>query len=91
MLTCKPIQLLWMLGGSLLVLALFHFVGGNNPASQWVSGGVAAISSLTGDGPRISLQEHMKLAEKIWAKTVRQRHELIQADWGLKNPDDFDL
>lgn len=29
---------------------------------------------------RQSLQEHIRLAEKIWAKTVIQRHEMLR-DW----------
>ena len=31
---------------------------------------------------RLSMERHMRLAEASWAKTVKQRHEMIKADYG---------
>lgn len=55
--------------------AIFRTGSVGGPPS-WIS----ASNPLGQMGKRVSIQEHFRLAEKSWAKTVVQRHELLK-EW----------
>jgi hypothetical protein len=81
MIAARPLQMLWIVGAVIFVIALFHTMSGGE-TSDWISNTIIQNTSskshkATG---RLSLEAHVKLAEKIWAKTVRQRHEM-RKDW----------
>ncbi len=69
--------MLWLAACMLLTIAIFYSLIGHS--REQVS---KLVVSIAGDGSRLSLREHMKLAEASWAKTVKQRHDMIQADYG---------
>jgi hypothetical protein len=73
----RPGQLLWFVGAAVFVLALFHTINGGSEKA-WMSK-IPKISIADGYR-RTILKESMDLSEKIWAKTVRQRHEM-KKDW----------
>ncbi len=50
-----------------------------SPSSEWMSNRVQGLVGGTG---RLAMKEHIKLAETAWARTVRERHDLIRKDWG---------
>jgi hypothetical protein len=63
--------------GAVLLLLLFYSVGGPEGRNR-IS---ATLNSLKPKKyGRVSLRQHVELAEKIWAKTIRQRAEL-RKDW----------
>jgi len=74
----RLLQLLWAAAGLLFAFAVVHSLSPSAPPG-WVSHGVTRI---LGDGLRVPMAEHMRLAEASWAETVRQRHELIHSDYG---------
>lgn len=78
----RPSLVLWCVGAGIFILALFHSMGGGGMTSEWVP---TWKGPSTSDSGRQSFREHVALAEKIWAKTVMQRHELLR-DWD-PNPD----
>lgn len=73
-------QMLWLAAGVLFFIAVFHSTGLGSSSKDWVS---STVGNMGVSGGRLSLKEHMKLAEASWAKTVKQRHELIAKDWGV--------
>jgi hypothetical protein len=73
-------QMLWLAAGILFFVAVFHSTSLGSSSKEWVSSTVPGILSVSGQ--RSSLREYMRLAEASWEKTVKQRHELIQKDWG---------
>jgi len=72
----RPVQLLWFVGAAVFVLALFHTFGlkDSSSISEWLPN--ASGSSAA----RVSLEEHMRLSEKSWQKSVNQRHMLL-SEW----------
>ncbi|KAH0443023.1 hypothetical protein CKAH01_14797 [Colletotrichum kahawae] len=77
----RVVQMLWLAAGLLFVVALLSVMGGSSPqAKEWAANKVGSIANL-GSG-RPSLREAMARSEAIWKKTVRQRHEMIAADYG---------
>lgn len=98
MLQPRPISYLWIVAAFIFLLAVFHTLGGSSTAElpSWVTDKVPSLGGSTieyhvteGDGGRMSLADHMKLSEKSWKKTVRQRHKLVHDDW--KGSDDIPL
>jgi len=61
------------------LIALFRTrsVGG---APSWISASNPLGRQMGHVGERVSLQEHLRLSEKSWAKSVVQRHELLK-EW----------
>ena len=64
------------------MIALVHTLSGGQTKS-WVSSAINTarplpVTSSTGREP---LQYWMRRAERNWAKSVKQRHELIAQDW----------
>lgn len=74
----RVMNMLWIAAGIMFTVAVIHSLSGGESA-EWVS---SRVQGIVGDKSRMSLREHMRLAEASWAKTVRQRHDLIRADWG---------
>ncbi len=74
----RVMQMLWLAAGVLFTIAVIRSLQSTGSA-DWVSKGVV---KFMGDNTRSSLKEHMKLAEASWAKTVKQRHDMIQTDYG---------
>lgn len=66
----RSIQLVWFIVAAVSIIALFHSMSGNL-STVWIST-VKSRSFKSKRHGRISLQEHVNLAEK----TVRQRHEM---------------
>jgi hypothetical protein len=81
----RPSLVLWCVGAAVFILALFKSMGGG-PSSEWLS---TLKGSHTSDPDRLSFRERVALAEKIWAKTVMQRHESLK-DWDPE-PDQMPL
>jgi hypothetical protein len=85
MVLARPIQVLWFVGAAVFILALFHSMGGAD--SEWYARVKASATTTSKTTPsstgneRLGLKEHVELAEKIWAKTVEQRHTLLKQDW----------
>ncbi|OBT84894.1 hypothetical protein VE02_06567 [Pseudogymnoascus sp. 03VT05] len=75
MLATRPLRFLLLAAFAISVITL---LSGYGPAGSlsWLS----TFSVLGHDVARLSLREHMRLAEKIWTKTVEQRHNLL-AEW----------
>lgn len=82
----RPYQLVWLLGAIVFCLAVYSTTQAGT-ANQWVEKVMpqkpqapeVAASKQTYFG-RPSLEEHMRLAEKSWAKGVKQRHETLK-EW----------
>ena len=86
----RPYQLIWLLGAIVFCLAVYSTTQAS-PPSQWVekvmpqkpqapevvASPPAAEQAFHG---RPSLEEHIRLAEKSWAKGVKQRHETLK-EW----------
>lgn len=75
MLATRPLRFLLLGVFAIFVITLISSYGSGRSLS-WPS----ASSVLSHDAARLSLREHMRLAEKIWSKTVEQRHNL-QSEW----------
>ncbi|KAJ9151820.1 hypothetical protein NKR23_g2752 [Pleurostoma richardsiae] len=87
----RVITLLWLVAALMFTIAVLHSL---SPGSTegWVSDKVHKLAgSGSGSGApgaadrglsRSSMHEHLRLAEASWAKTVRQRHEMIEKDYG---------
>ena len=85
----RVLQMLWASAAIMLIMAVVHSVN-NDQAREWV---FARIPTLGGNGCdmwnspnggrhlRLSMKQHMALAENSWRKTVKQRHEMIKADY----------
>lgn len=81
-LTANPrrfVQMLWVVAGLLFTIALLHTSPAGDHAKAWMSDKVGQF--LPPDTGRLAMKEHMMLAEASWAKTVKQRHEMISADY----------
>lgn len=81
-LTANPrrfIQMLWVAAGLLFTIAILHTSPAGDHAKAWMSDTVGQF--LPTDTGRLAMKEHMALAEASWAKTVKQRHEMIAADY----------
>lgn len=72
-------HMLWLAAAVMFVLAVFHSTHIGSASKDWVTTKVQGIKRPSG---RSSLQEYMSVAEASWAKTVKQRHDLISQDWG---------
>ncbi|GKT41446.1 uncharacterized protein ColSpa_01627 [Colletotrichum spaethianum] len=73
-------QMLLLAAGLLLTLAFLRSIGTSDEAKEWASSKVSSL--MSSNGGRVSMREFMATAESIWAKTVRQRHDMIAADYG---------
>lgn len=71
----RPLRFILLAAFAIFVITLLSGYGTGGSLS-WLS----ASSVLSHDVARVSLREHMRLAEKIWSKTVEQRHSLL-AEW----------
>ncbi len=74
----RAMQMLWLAASLMFLIAIFHSLN-LTPSRDWMS---SKVQGIVGGGGRSALKDYAKTAETIWAKTVRQRHELIRADWG---------
>jgi hypothetical protein len=72
-------QMLWLAAGILFFIAVFHSTQLGSTSKEWVSSTVQGVTGVSG---RASLKDYMRVAEASWAKTVKQRHDLIKKDWG---------
>lgn len=72
-------HMLWVAAGIMFFIALFHSTQIGPASKEWVTTKVQGMGQSAG---RAAMKEYMQLAEASWAKTVKQRHELIQKDWG---------
>ncbi|KAK1961950.1 hypothetical protein LY78DRAFT_275829 [Colletotrichum sublineola] len=73
-------QLIWLAASLLFALAFLHSIGVPNQAKEWASSQVGSL--VSNNGGRIPMREFMLNAEAVWAKTVKQRHDMISADYG---------
>ncbi|KAK1987540.1 methyltransferase domain-containing protein [Colletotrichum cereale] len=73
-------QLLWLAAGLLFTFAFLRSIGTPDQAKEWASSRVSGLVSTYGG--RIPMREFMVNAEAVWAKTVKQRHDMIAADYG---------
>ncbi|KAJ0306327.1 hypothetical protein COL5a_003684 [Colletotrichum fioriniae] len=76
----RIVQMLWLAAGLLFTLALLHSLGSPDKAKEWASNKVGTL--MNNDGGRNTMREFMATAESIWAKTVKQRHDMIAEDYG---------
>ena len=85
----RVLQILWASAATMLIMAIVHSVS-NEQSREWVFAQLPALGASGGGRSngktgarhlRLSLKEHMALAERSWAKTVKQRHEMIKADY----------
>lgn len=86
----RPYQFTWLVGTLIFFIAVYSTTQAGI-GRQWVSTTAAAtgegvhtpdsyeIAQLSG---RPSLADHIQLSNKIWAKTVRQRHQMLK-DWNV--------
>lgn len=74
----RVMNMLWLAAGIMFCIAVIHSLSQGDSA-EWVT---SRVQGLVGDKSRNSMKEHMRLAEASWAKTVRQRHDMIRADYG---------
>lgn len=72
--------MLWAAAGLLFIFALLHTTPASDSAKAWVSDKVGSFLPSDSSG-RLSMEQHKALAEASWAKTVKQRHEMIAADY----------
>jgi hypothetical protein len=75
MLATRPLRFILLGAFVIFVITLLSGYGPGGSLS-WLS----TSSVLSHDVARVSLREHMRLAEKIWSKTVEQRHNLL-GEW----------
>lgn len=75
MLATRPLRFLLLGAFAIFVITLISTYG-SGTSLRWPS----ASSVLSHDAARLSLREHMRLAERIWSKTVEQRHNLL-SEW----------
>ncbi|KAF9877856.1 hypothetical protein CkaCkLH20_04432 [Colletotrichum karsti] len=76
----RAFQILWLAAAVCFLLAFFHHTSSSDAVGKWASSKVGSfVNKHVGREP---LDEYMARSESIWAKTVRQRHEMIGADWG---------
>ncbi|KAH8899186.1 hypothetical protein GQ53DRAFT_801783 [Thozetella sp. PMI_491] len=73
----RTIQMLWLAAVLIFFAAVFHS-SKLTPSRDWVGNTVQSMMRSSG---RSSMKEHIRLAEASWAKTVKERHDLISADW----------
>ncbi|KAK1974134.1 methyltransferase domain-containing protein [Colletotrichum cereale] len=73
-------QMLWLAAAATFLLAFLHFSQSNGQVSNWAS---SKVGSFVGKhDSRESLESFMVRSEGFWAKTVKQRHEMIATDYG---------
>lgn len=75
----RVMQMLWMAAGIMFFLAIFHSTQLGSSSKEWVE---SKVQTFGGGAGRASMKDFMKAAEASWAKTVKQRHDLIRKDWG---------
>ncbi|GJC94715.1 hypothetical protein ColKHC_03541 [Colletotrichum higginsianum] len=73
-------QMLWLAAAATLIVAFLRFSQPSGQVSNWASSKVGSFANRYSD--RESLANFMARSERIWAKTVKQRHEMIAADFG---------
>lgn len=73
----RVIQALWVAAVLIFVGAAFHM---SAPAKAWTETKVSSIVSSFQGRPE-AMRKFMERSEAIWEKTVRQRHEMIAADY----------
>ncbi|OHW90933.1 hypothetical protein CSPAE12_10474 [Colletotrichum incanum] len=79
MLNRRVLQVLWLAAALIIVFALFNSQQSSPSAPELTNTGVGSL--VNNHGSRESMAEFMARSESIWAKTVKQRHEMIAADW----------
>lgn len=80
----RPFQAIWLVGAIVFLVAVYHTTQAGI-GRQWVPTIAPTVHApddyeivkLSG---RPSLADHIQLSNKIWAKTVRQRHQMLK-DW----------
>lgn len=81
----RPYQFIWLVGTMVFLIAVYSTTQAGI-GREWVAPTTGAavhvpdsyeIAKLSG---RLSLEDHIQLSNKIWAKTVRQRHQMLK-DW----------
>lgn len=81
----RPFQAIWLVGAIVFLVAVYHTTQAGIPR-EWVSTTTAPAVHVPDDyeiarlNGRPSLADHIQLSNKIWAKTVRQRHQMLK-DW----------
>ena len=70
----KTVQFLWIAAAILLGLVAIHKLRGDSFQGFIYRSGAGAH--------RRSIREHMAWAEASWERSVKQRHETIEEDWG---------
>ena len=71
--------MLWLAAGVMFLIAIIHSFN-FTPSRDWVSSKLTG--STSGSGGRLTMKEHINLAETAWARTVRDRHNMIRTDYG---------
>ena len=90
----RPYQFIWLVGTLIFFIAVYSTTQAGI-GKQWVSTTTSTTAAATGSGfldpgsyeiaqlsGRPSLADHIQLSNKIWAKTVRQRHQMLK-DWDV--------
>lgn len=78
----RILQILWLLAALLFTLAILHVSTAGQSAGSWATDHVPGFASISSSmRVRLAMEAHMAFAEKSWAKTVRQRHEMIRSDY----------
>lgn len=73
-------QMLWLAAAAMLILAFLRFSQPSGQVRNWASSKVGNFVNRYNS--RESLANSMARSERFWAKTVKQRHEMIAADYG---------
>lgn len=75
----RVIQLFWVAAALVFIMALTHM---SAPAKQWTNVKIQKIfSSIQTTGRNQSVSSFLDRSEEIWAKTVKDRHEMLAADY----------
>ncbi|KAF6811786.1 hypothetical protein CSOJ01_05514 [Colletotrichum sojae] len=77
----RVVQMLWLAAGLLFAFALLRSFAEPGSAKEWASSKVESIVQNIRSS-RAPMRDFLAYAEASFEKTVRQRHEMIAADWG---------
>jgi hypothetical protein len=84
-------RLMWLAAIIMFTFAMMHSFNMSDAVSQaeWVSERVQTLMGGEGTGQTATLRAAIQTAETAWAKSVKQRHDVIRSDY--KTPEEMQL
>jgi hypothetical protein len=86
----RPLQLLWLVGASVFIIAIFSTLhaSGKVDVKDWIpkTNQEPAVQTTQASGgtikgtERASMKDHIRIVEKIYQNMVRERHKMLK-DW----------